>query len=107
MDNFDEILDSLENEKRWVIFVRQSHQKATEGQYRLSIELAQKALELNPRSSEAYCLIGNAYEKLAEEQETKINHAQARTFYNKAKDAWNKAKEIKPDIVMPDSDDYN
>jgi tetratricopeptide (TPR) repeat protein len=67
MDNFDEILDSLENEKQWVIFVRQSHRKATESQYQLYIELAKKALELNPRSAEAYCLIANAYEKLAEE----------------------------------------
>ena len=107
MDNFDEILDSLENEKQWVIFVRQSHQKATEGQYRVSIELAQKALELNPRSTEAYCLIGNAYESLAIDMETAGDHGKARDFYSKAKDAWNKAEEIKPDIVMPDSDDYD
>ena len=107
MDNFDEILDGLEDEKRWVLFVRQSHKKAAESQYQLSVELAKRALELNPRSAEAYCLIANAYEELAEEQETTGNYKQARKFYSKAKNAWNKAEEIKPDIVMPESDDYD
>ena len=81
--------------------VRQSYQEAVAENYIRSIKLSQEALKLNPRSSEAYRLIGNSYEFLGDEKEMEGDLAKAREFHNKATESWNKAMKINPNIIIP------
>jgi len=101
MSEFDELLDGLEEGKPWVTLLRQSYQEAVAENYVQSIELAEEALKLNPKSGEAYRLIGNAYEFLGDEKEIKGDSAKARELHNQATESWNKAMEINPNIIIP------
>lgn len=94
----------------WINLVHESYKYDNKGEYLKSMKLAQKALELNPRASEAWHLIGNAYEHLSHEREVaskterfnkKEKHKQAAEYHKKATEAWDKAKEINPDTVIP------
>lgn len=96
--------------KSWIDLVNKSYEYINKGEYLKSIELAQKTLKLNPRASEAWLLIGNAYENLSHEKEVaskterfnkKEMHERAVEYHKKATEAWDKAKEINPDIVIP------
>lgn len=62
------IFSDKKNES-WITLVHESYAYGRKGEYQKSIELAQKALKLNPRASEAWRLIGNAYEFLGDEME--------------------------------------
>jgi len=87
--------------KHWVILTHKSYEAAVKGEYWESIYLAQKALELNPRASEAWRLIGNAYEFLGDESEESDQLGQAAEFHKNATQAWDKAKEINPNTIIP------
>jgi len=54
------------DENTWIALVHESYKYGVKGDYWKSIEFAKKALELNPRASEAWRLIGNAYEFLGD-----------------------------------------
>lgn len=85
----------------WVSLVRKAHEYGQLGEYLKSIKTAQKALKLNPRSSEAFRLIGNAYELMADEQEVEGNNSKADEYRNLAAKYWKEAKEINPNIIIP------
>lgn len=85
----------------WITLVHESYKYGKKGEYWKSIELAKKALELNPRASEAWRLIGNAYEFLGDEMEQANNYEQVSDFHKKATEAWKKAKEIDPKTIIP------
>jgi tetratricopeptide (TPR) repeat protein len=85
----------------WMLLTHQAYESGRKGDYQKSIELARKAIELNPRASEAWRLIGNAYEFLGDGAKESGSYDQARDYHKKATDAWNKAKEISPKIVIP------
>lgn len=85
----------------WTTLVHESYKYCRKSDYWKSIKLAEKALELNPRASEAWRLIGNAYEFLGDEREESGNLDEAVNFHKKATEAWNKAKEINPEIMIP------
>lgn len=85
----------------WLKLVKQSYRKGVSGEYWDSIRLAEQALELNPRASEAYRLMGNAYEFLGDEKEEQGDFEQAREFHNKATEAWDRARDINPRIIIP------
>ena len=95
----------------WTNLIRESYEYSTKGEYLKSIKIAQKALKLNPRASEAWRLIGNAYEFLSDEMEEaaktqvfnkKQKCEQATEYHKKATEAWDKAKNINPEIIIPD-----
>jgi len=95
----------------WTNLVNESYEYSRNGEYLKSIKIAQKALKLNPRASEAWRLIGNAYEFLSDEMEeaTKIQvfnkkqkYEQVTEYHKKATEAWDKAKKINPKTVIPD-----
>jgi tetratricopeptide (TPR) repeat protein len=90
-----------EEGEEWVTLTHQAYESGMKGDYQKSIELARKAIELNPRASEAWRLIGNAYEFLGDEAQESSSYDQAREYHKKATDAWNKAKEISPKIAIP------
>ena len=94
---FYEVLEGLEG---WFSLVDKSYKCGVKGEYRESLCLAQKALQLNPRASEAWRLIGNAYEFLGDEMEKADELGQAEEFYKNATEAWDKAKEINPKIKI-------
>lgn len=84
----------------WKTLVHKSWEYGRKGKYWESIELAKKALELNPRAAEAWRLIGNAYEFLGDEKEER-GEVEAIGYHASATEAWNKAKEIQPNIIIP------
>ena len=100
-DELDESLDDLEEGRPWITLLRQSYQEAVAENYFRSIELAQEALKIDPKSSEAYRLIGNAYEFLGDEKEMEGDSTRAREFRNKATEAWDRARDINPRILIP------
>ena len=99
----------------WIILVHESYKYSRKGEYWKSIELAQKALELNPRASEAWRLIGNSYELLgdilikggkfprphSEKSWAIFDQYGPKEYHRKAAEAWDKAKEINPKIIIP------
>jgi tetratricopeptide (TPR) repeat protein len=85
----------------WVALTHKSYKAALKGEYQQSIYLAAKALELNPRASEAWRLIGNAYEFLGDEMEEAREYGQAAEYHRKATEAWDEAKKINPGIKIP------
>lgn len=87
--------------KDWINLVRESYKYATQGEYWKSIELAQKAIERNPNTAEAWRLIGNAYELLGDEMEESGDYEKAEEYHKNATEAWDKAKEINPNIIIP------
>ena len=87
--------------KEWIFLTHEAYKYGRKGEYQKSIELAKKAIQLNPRASEAWRLIGDAYEFLGDEADEYGNHERAREFHKKATEAWNKAKEINPNITIP------
>lgn len=87
--------------REWILLTHEAYECSKKGEYRKSIELAEKAIGLNPRASEAWRLIGNAYEFLGDEMEKSGGYEQATEYHRKATEAWNKAKEINPKIIIP------
>ena len=87
--------------KEWVALAHEAYEYGVRGEYQKSIELAEKALQLNPRASEAWRLIGNAYEFLGDEMKQTGKYEEAENFHKKATMAWNKAKENNPNIIIP------
>lgn len=96
-----------DQKSEWLKLVKQSYRKGVSGEYWDSIRLAEQALELNPRASEAYRLMGNAYESLGDEKEEQGDFEQAREFHNKAVEAWDRARDINPRIVIPGYHGYH
>ena len=93
----------------WRNLVHESYKYNNKGEYSKSIELAKRALEINPRASEAWLLLGNAYEHLSQEREIasktqrfnkKEKYKQAVEYHKKATEAWDKAKEINSNTVI-------
>jgi len=64
-----EMKQEKEQTKNWVLLTHEAYEYGKRSEYWKSIELAKKALELNPRASGAWRLIGNAYEFLGDEME--------------------------------------
>lgn len=89
-----------EGERRWAILTHKAYEYGTRGEYQKSIEFAEKAIQLNPRASEAWRLVGNAYEFLGDEMEQNGKHKEAEDFHRKATMAWDKAKKINPSIII-------
>lgn len=87
--------------KNWVLLAHEAYERGKRGEYWKSIELAKKALELNPRASEAWRLIGNAYELLGDEMKQTGKYKKAEEFGEKATMAWDEAKKINPNIIIP------
>jgi len=87
--------------KNWTLLTHEAYECGKQGEYWKSIKLAEKALELNPRASEAWRLIGNAYEFLGDEMEQNGKCKEAKDFRIKATQAWNEAKKINPNIIIP------
>lgn len=87
--------------KPWIRYVNKSNRYGAKGDYWKSIEFAEKALELNPRSSEAWRLIGNAYEFLGDDMELSGDNDKAKKYHSKATEAWDKAKQINPNVSIP------
>ena len=87
--------------QEWIHLVHESYKAGKKGKYQESIYLAQKALELNPRASEAWRLIGNACELLGDEIEKAGEIEKAAELHKNATEAWDKAKEINPKIIIP------
>ena len=87
--------------KDWINLVRESYKCGSKGKYWKSIELAQKAIELNPNTAEAWSLIGNAYELLGDEMEESGDYEQGEEYHKNATEAWNRAKGINPNIIIP------
>jgi len=87
--------------KEWMALTHKAYKCGVKGEYQKSIELAEKALQLNPRASEAWRLIGNAYEFLGDEAEGNGDYKGAIEYYKRATMAWNKAREINPRIIIP------
>lgn len=96
----DEITSEKKNED-WLTLVQESYLYGIKGEYWKSIELAQRALKINPRSAEAWRLIGNAYELLGDEMEESGDYKKAEEYHKKAAEAWNNAKKINPKIIIP------
>ena len=92
--------------REWILLTHEAYEYGRKGDYQKSIELAEEALKLNPNSSEAYRLIGNAYEFLGDEKEIEGDATVAREFYNKATEAWDRAKDINPKILIPGYHSY-
>lgn len=90
-----------DQKQEWRKLVRLSYRKGVSGEYWESIRHAEDALELNPEASEAYRLMGNAYEFLGDEKEEHGDFDQAREFHNKATEAWDRARDINPGITIP------
>lgn len=90
-----------EKDRAWIDLTHESYRYCREGEYWKSIELAERALERNPRASEAWRLIGNSYELLGDEEEMAGNYERAKEYHGKATEAWNKAKNINPRIMIP------
>ena len=91
----------IAGEEDWLALTHRAFKCSRRGEYQRSIELAEKAIKLNPRASEAWRLIGNAYELLGYEVEENRNYDLAREYHKKATEAWDKAKKINPHIVIP------
>jgi len=87
--------------KPWIRYVNKSYKYCRKGEYLKSIEFAKKALELNPRSSEAWRLIGNNYEFIGDDMELTGDNYNAEKYHNKATEAWDKAKQINPNVSIP------
>ena len=87
--------------KEWIKLVHKSYLASAKGNHQKSIQLAQRALELNPNYSEAWRLIGNAYELLGDEAEDTGVLGEAFDYHRKAIDAWDVAKSINPKIKIP------
>jgi len=85
----------------WFNLVRKSYKECIAGNYFESINLAEKALKINPRASEAYRLIGNSYEFLGDEKQEEGDLEKAREFHRMATEAWDKARKINPLIIIP------
>jgi len=90
-----------ENKNAWVILLHESYECGKRGDYWRSIELAEKALQLDPKIAEAWRLIGNAYELLGDQLEEWGNHLVAVTYHEYTKEHWKKAKEINPNAIIP------
>jgi len=87
--------------KEWIALTNKAQEHGVRGEYYESIELAERAIQLNPRASEAWRLIGNAHEFLGDEAEENNNHERAAEFHRKATEDWDKAKQINPNIMIP------
>jgi len=85
----------------WVILTHEAYECGMQGEYEKQIQLAEKAIELNPGASEARRLIGNSYEFLGDEAQQTGDCEQAAEYHQKATEAWNRAKEINPKIMVP------
>ena len=94
----------------WTNLVHESYEYSRKGEYLKSVKIAQKALKLNPKASEAWRLIGNAYEFLSDEMEEaaktqvfnkKQKYEQTTEYHKKVTEAWDKAKNINPKIIIP------
>jgi len=119
-----EKLEGDQEGEEWLLLVHQAYNYSRKGEYWKSIESAEKAIELNPRASESWRLIGNAYELLGDammevsytplgkkirfprphNEESEAIFLQCdgpKNYYKKATEAWNKAKEINPEIIIP------
>ncbi|MFZ0035333.1 MAG: tetratricopeptide repeat protein [Sedimentisphaerales bacterium] len=90
-----------ERGEQWILLTHESYETGRKGDYHKSIELAEKAIELNPRASEAWRLIGNAYELLGDQMEENSNYEQTVEYHKRATEAWKRAKEIDPKIIIP------
>ncbi len=88
-------------ENNWITLVKKAYKYSKNRNYWESIELAEKALELNPRASEAHRLIGNAYEMLGLKCEEEGRYEKSIQYRNKATEEWNRAIEINPRIKIP------
>lgn len=93
--------EELQETKKWVVLLDEAINYGIEGKYWKSIKMARKALEINPRASEAWRLIGNAYEFLGDEMGQKGKYKKAKDLHRKATQAWNEAKKINPNIKIP------
>jgi len=92
---------SGEQKPKWAILTQKAFEYGRKGKYWKSIKLARKALKLNSKDSEAWRLVGNAYEFLGDEAEESSDRERATEFHRKATEAWEKAKEINPNIIIP------
>ena len=90
-----------DQEEPWILLVKKSFNFGKKGDYQASIKSAKKALELNPNAAEAWRLIGNAYELMADELDGAGDILESAINRRKATEAWNKAKEIDPNIIIP------
>lgn len=91
----------MARKENWFALTRRAFKCSRRGEYQRSIELAEKAIKLNPRASEAWRLMGNAYELLGDEMEEKGNYSRAKEYHKKATEAWDEAKKINPRIIIP------
>jgi len=121
----------IRSKQDWIILTHESYKYGKKGEYWKSIESAEKAIELNPRASEAWRLMGNAYELLGDalrdaaiygpfiftrleeigvpsphNEKTwaifnQLGGLSPDNYYKKATEAWDKAKEINPKIIIP------
>lgn len=71
---------SREQEEREKLYLDKAYQNLEEKKYRLSIESAQKVLKFNPWSSKAFYCLSFCFEG-------KNNFSQAKTYFQKAKEA--------------------
>tara|TARA_B100001971_G_C17767027_1_gene323023 strand:+ start:150 stop:443 length:294 start_codon:yes stop_codon:yes gene_type:complete len=89
------------NTMKWIRLTNKAQAYGKKGEYQKSIDTCNKALALNPRISEAYRLIGNAYEFMSGDEKEKGNLEQSEKFRSLATENWNEAKFINPDIIIP------
>ena len=89
------------NTMRWIRLTNKARAYQEKCEYQKSIDMCNKALVLNPRISEAYRLIGNAYEFMSDDEKEKGNLEQSEKFRSLATENWDEAKFINPDIIIP------
>jgi tetratricopeptide (TPR) repeat protein len=89
------------NTMRWIRLTNRARAYQVKHEYQKSIDTCNKALALNPRISEAYRLIGNAYEFMSDNEAEKGNKEQSEKFKSLATENWDSAKEINPNIIIP------
>jgi tetratricopeptide (TPR) repeat protein len=86
---------------KWVKLVSKSNKEGVKGNYAGSLQYAQRALLINPDSEEAWRLVGDAYEMMANEEKSSGNITESEVLHKQAIEAWKKAKTINPGIVIP------
>jgi tetratricopeptide (TPR) repeat protein len=80
------------NQEDWVALRHEYDQCCRKWEYRKAIKLAQKALRLSPKASEAWRMVGNAYGCLGDELEAGGNSVKAEYFHKRATEAWRELK---------------
>ncbi len=70
--------------RKWIKLLHESNAEGMRGNFYKSIRLAEGAIQLNPRASEAYRLIGNAFELKSDEMQESGDIERAAELHKKA-----------------------